>query len=488
MRNILLISASITLLTASLCISCSKETIDDSSQVNLPTDEEVVSVKVRSDIKEGDDFNVSKEQALIYAQSFKGREKVSSIDTYLYEGIPTLYVINFEKGWMVIPTDARIQTVLGESEEDSINVNEIDNDGIKAWLDLSAEYVFKVKNGLTEVDGTDNLKIWEDVSSAVQSNSNALRGPILPDPDWVRITIVSTNVETAANQDHLLQTKWGQSDPWYCSLPYDPHYYIEYNTIDAFLTGCVPTAVSQVLYYYHNETGYPNDFYYSVEGYISQDLENTFYKIGINRNPQSPVANSSRWNSMPLTSNDSGNFSYVSDLMMEVGYRMNATYSAGATIASMLLPSDVAPCGITSNSYYYTYETVRDNIVNRKPVLITATHSNHFSHAWVIDGCVDITTTTTTTSTYSRYQSGISYSSEAEFLSNEEVMAMYPDAYDGMTIVTNDSVYNKYLLMNWGCDGNYDTGHYAIIPSGNEWRGYTNTACIIYNISTSQLN
>ena len=470
-------------------ISCNKSYVEDA--ITLDNDE--VTSLVRSDIEpESEEFEVTQEMALMFVKSFKDKKKIISSDTYYYEGVPTLYIINFEIGWMAIPTDTRVQPILGESDVDSIYPDSIDNNGVQAWLDVSSEYVFRVKNGLTLNYNEEAVQLWEKIRDNMGESGELPRFYKPTNADWVRFTTVSTNTVNTANQQHLLQTKWGQDSLWNCTLPYDPNLYVDYNITCPFLTGCVPTAIAQVLYFFHNETGYPNDFYNNIDGYVSQYLGlwggSYKYKIGINRSPQTPVANSSRWINMPLTLNGNGNFSYVSDLMMEIGNRLNATYSITATSASLVSYTDVAPCGITANSYFYSYNTVRSNIVNRKPVLVTAFNGNGVGHSWVIDGCVDITTMTTTTSTYYRYQEGEMYDPGAVFLTDEEVLSVYPNAYDGMVIVTNNTVENKYLLMNFGYSGNHDDGHYSIQPSGSDWLGYTNTVSIIYNIVTGQLN
>ena len=468
--------------------SCAESLMEDT----FLCEEDDASLNVRSDIRtEEKEFEVTPEMAFLFASSFMDKHDIVSVETYGYGEIPCLYIINYERGWMVIPTDTRVQTVLGDSDVDDMCPESIDNDGVIAWLDVTAEYVYRVKKGYINVYDEKNIQLWEQIRNCIREGGDPVRFYKPTDADWVRYTTVSTNTVTAANQPHLLQTKWGQGDPWKISLPYDPVIYQNSNQERRFLTGCVPTAIAQILYYFHNETGYPNDFYYYLNGYVSQDLGYWsgyhHYKIDVNRSPQTPVSNSFRWSNMPLTSNGSGNFSYVSDLMMEIGDRIDATYSVNATSAQMISYTDAAPCGITANSSNYSYTTVRNNIVNRKPVIVTAFNDDG-GHTWVIDGCVDITTTTTTTSTYYRYQEGEMYDPGAVFLTDEEVLSLYPNAYDGMVIVSYNVVENKYLLMNWGWNGNYDDGHYSISPSGSDWQSFTNNIYTIYNIVTGQLN
>ena len=60
---------------------------------------------------------------------------------------------------------------------------------------------------------------------------------------------------------------------------------------------------------------------------------------------------------------------------------------------------------------------------------------NQGSHAWVIDGCYDKTITTTVTSHYCYYHPGYSYPPNATYLTESEVLSLYPNAYDGFSVV-----------------------------------------------------
>ena len=68
------------------------------------------------------------------------------------------------------------------------------------------------------------------------------------------------------------------------------------------------------------------------------------------------------------------------------------------------------------------------------------------------------------------------------------MQALYPDAYDGMSVVessTHDHI--RYLLMNYGWNGEDDDAHYGIV--GLDWSmGFNNSKRIFYNLSAGQLN
>ena len=461
-----------------LLISCNYSPIEYENLTN-----DILSLDVRSEAKgEISDFEVTKDMAEYYARSFEDRTELVSIEPYEYQGEICFYVVNFEKGWMVITADSRVQPILGESEDDNLYPKELKNPGVRVWMEDCADIIYHVKLfGLKDYD-KDSYALWQGIKKQVERNESKY----IPETEvaWVRYYHSTTTTQTNANVGHLLQTSWGQGTPWNCSLPIDPA--AQNGDTTRFVTGCVPTAVSQILYYFHNKTGYPNDLWHFIEPSISQVLTNGFYKLSLIKSNY--TTNSIRWANMPTTSYGSGGFGYVSDLMLDVGVRMDADYSAEATGVSLNFSSDLIPCGITCQRSLYDYSKIRANIVNYNPVIITA-ENNVNAHAWIIDGCFDRTITTIYYSTFYEYHEGYNYPSGCDFLTEEEVTSIYPNVYDGMTVV-DSSQYNttQYLLMNYGWDGSYDSGHYSILNYSTDWAiGLNYNKMIFYNISTSQL-
>lgn len=485
--------AFITLSVLSLCLSCAKE-----ESIEAPCEDNMEQqVRVRSDVKFKDNnFEVTKDMALLFANSLQDKTEIVDVDTYNYEGIPCLYIINYEQGWKVIPADSRVQPLLGESTSGSLDIESLDNPGVKLWLIGLAESIVKIKECGVEDYNTEITDMWKflrEMTQKERSISRQLRDTS-SEGGWIKITNTTTSANVVANVDHLLPTKWGQRYPWNISLPEDPN---AQGDIDPrFATGCVPTAVAQVLYYFHQQTGYPNDLWHSLS--VSNMSGNGPYTLSLDRSNH--VINSSRWNSMPLIAPtlspyldtdliDSTACGYVSDLMMDVGVRMGASYSKQMTGTPFFYSWDLNPCGITCSAGSYDYSTVRSNLLNGKPIIIDATSpSLGCSHVWVIDGCYDKTITTTVTSQYFYYRPGYSYPSNATYLTESEMLALYPNAYDGMSVVESTTQsYVKYLLMNYGWDGEYDSGYYNI--EGTNWaESFHNDKRIYYNLSAGQLN
>lgn len=454
-------------------------------------------ILVRSDIKLKDsDFDVTIDMALLFANSLQDKTKIVDIDTYNYQGIPCLYIINYEQGWVVIPSDSRVQPLLGESESGCLDIDSLDNPGVKIWLIDLAESIVNIKECGVEDYNPEYTDMWgflRELTQKERSISRQLRDSS-SEGGWVKITNTTTSTNVVANVDHLLPTKWGQRYPWNITVPVDPN---SQNAIDPrFPTGCVPTAVAQVLYYFHQHSGYPNDLWHNIS--VSNMSGNDPYSLTLTKSNH--VVNSSRWNNMPLITPtlspyldtdlvDSTAFGYVSDLMMDIGVRMGATYSMQGTGAALFFSWNLYPCGITSDAGSYNYSTVRSNLLNGQPVIITAESPTlNCSHAWVIDGCYDKTITTTVTSHYYHYYPGYSYPSNAVYLTESEMLALYPNAYDGMSVVESSShSYVRYLLMNYGWSGEDDNGHYSI-DGGNWSECFHNDKRIYYNLSAGQLN
>lgn len=250
--------------------SCKSNIIDDETLPSNP-----LSLEVRSDARpDAEEFNVTKDMAEYYAKSFTERPAIKSIQSYDYNGVTCLYIVNFEKGWMAIPADSRVQPILGESEKEKLNPDELNNPGVRIWLEDTADNIYHVKQyGLKEYN-KESLLLWNGFRKQITNNLSKSVQP--GEITWVKYSYSTTSTQTDANVGHLLQTSWGQGTPWNCSLPIDPA--AQNGDTTRFVTGCVPTAISQILYYYHNKNGYPSDFWHFIEPSVSQVLGNGFYK------------------------------------------------------------------------------------------------------------------------------------------------------------------------------------------------------------------
>lgn len=468
---------------AMVCLSSCESSYPE--EVLSPTKDNSPSFLTRSEAKgDGDKYEITAEMAQEYVRIIKGKSEIVSTEAYTYKGVTCFYIINFEKGWMAVSADSRAKSILGDSEVDNLDPETLENEGLKAWLETTANFIYHVKT-FGRPEGEINPKtvaFWNGIKKGLSSSSSKSLEPG-GDPTWVKIITVSTS-NVVDSVPHLIETKWGQSYPWNMNLPLDP-VILELGFESHFLTGCAPTAVSQVLYYFHSLTGYPSDLWHQITPTISQSLNGGKYKLSLSKSDYYQY--SPHWESMLKTQNGTGNASYVSDLIMDVGVRMNATYASAATSAPLYSYSNLSPCGFTSaNSSSYSYSTVKSNILDAKPVLVVAYNNQNSGHAWIIDGLVDRTFSTDSTIIYYAYQTGVLYPTGAIYLTDAEAHLECPNIYDGWSRHTHYSDSTKYLLMNYGWDGQNDNGCYSIDTSNSNWI-YSVSPLILYNLETGNL-
>ena len=255
------------------------------------------------------------------------------------------------------------------------------------------------------------------------------------------------------------------------------------------LTCCAAVASSQVLYYFNRKNGVPKDLWHSIS-ISSLNSDNTVTLSKSNYN-----SNSSRWGAMPLSSSGS-HTDYVSYLMLDIGERISVHYDpyfSYVVAGSNYTIPNLSGCGIVSSYSSYSFGTVESDLLNQKPVIVSATTSSGGGHIWVIDGCKDYSKHYYTITTYYCIHPDeiINYSNIAARYTYDEMMSLFPNAYNGMTEVHVTDDIHQSLHMNWGYDGSSD-GYYNMINT-NDWYCSFNSSNFLYNrninysISTTQM-
>lgn len=209
--------------------------------------------------------------------------RLDEVDVSQYDG--KLFVFNTASGgFVVVSANDIAYPILGYSDENSLKSENIPSN-VKAWLDLYAnEIQMAVDSGV--VQSEDVMKAW----SNIESYSNAA-------------VIVSP----------LILTRWNQS-PYYNDLcPMDNA------KNERTVTGCVATAMAQVLKYWEYPiNGNGSHSYTHTHGQQSADFANTTYD----------------WSNMPLellsTSSDTEKAA-VSQLMYHCGVSVEMDYGVAST-------------------------------------------------------------------------------------------------------------------------------------------------------------
>lgn len=172
---------------------------------------------------------------------------------------------------------------------------------------------------------------------------------------------------------------------------------------------------------------------------------------------------------MKLSTNDTSNerkSSFVSDLMVDVGNRVQMQYYAdgsgsGATFQAAY--NALSDYDLQATTGSFQENAVVNSLQDDRPLFICGTDPSRIGHAWVLDGFIHYTYTTV-----NNYIWWIGYdgTSGGEGKTQEEAIeaaeaAGYDKPEDSM--ITTEIVTNGFFKgyhMNWGWDGNHD-GYYT---------------------------
>lgn len=442
-------------------------------------------------------YNVTQQMAVDFISSNQDNPPIISVEPYEIDGITCFFIINFDKGFKIVAADKRVQPVLAESNTDLLYPHKTINKGVSIWLEDTADRIRILKENNPNT-GEDYSDLWAPFSESnlkkkITNGNNNRRYD--NDSIWVLIyTTSSSYTSFSVNSGPIVSTKWGQGSPWNNKMP----------TIlgDHCPSGCLPVAVAQVLYYFNSSISTPDDLWHNVS-IQSTSTCSTHGGLLVSLNKSNHTTNSNRWYDMPLNKYGN-NTDYVSNLMLDLGERLNihyytygsgGFYNLGGTIPNLSL------CGITCYTSPYSFNNVKFDIIDNKPLMIGAGTNTYDlgGHIWVIDGCREYTLKYTTIGTYYCIHPNNlnNYPINSGVLTYDEMMALYPDANGGSYQVSETYYFDnqKSIHMNWGydgtCDGWYnmlDTNDWIYTNSNGASSNYLYNRILYSNISTTQLN
>ena len=267
-----------------------------------------------------------------------------------------LYIFNINNngGYVIVSNDDQTTPILGFSDSGSIDPDNMPSN-MRAWLQGYAdEIAWLQKNGITTTPATNKAR-----RRASAHSTNAI--------------------------EPMISTKWGQDEPYnyYCPMV-DQGYKI--------VTGCVATAMAQVMYYTERKAG--------------NNTTTTTAAIPAytwNKNSWGPIPQDSplNWSAMQTTytgeeEKTDASAQAVATLMKYCGYSVRMNYGSNASSAYLI---DVGSAlksyfGYEStvthySRYKYTYSSWVDMIYNElsqgRPVLY-AGQAVDGGHAFVCDG------------------------------------------------------------------------------------------------------
>lgn len=454
-----------TLLVASALFSCTQTNLEIGQGLE-PIGEENMSMTraiagtntdlLRDSIYQA--FFVPYQDAQIYAAIHCRGNNAKEFDTIvpLTDGIDTLmYLIQYKEGWDVIAADKRGPLVVAMSEEGRF----ISNDTLSvffAYLEGQKLYLKSMRDVADYNPESDVYIFWSMLHP--QNNSNTRL--IGDEGHW---ELYDTEIETITRESgHMIQTKWGQNQPWDTFVPYNSK-----KTNEKCAVGCVAVAGAQMLYYLHHKLGYPQTMYTSG-GCVG-------YNDGYSASFSNPTADA--WNNMALTKNDglTARKEQAALLMAYVGTAVNMDYGESSSAETKDLKDLFDDWGISSTFGDYNSTVAWNSLQNNMPVIVKArTLTDKFpynaGHAWIMDGWKTITT-------YYTYYYGWVPTPQPNSNVGPVPIQPAPNPDDSFiyteTQTQISATQTKMVLMNWGWDGAWDNIYFAL---DGAWSPYSDVS------------
>ncbi|MCQ2288190.1 MAG: C10 family peptidase [Muribaculaceae bacterium] len=257
---------------------------------------------------------------------------------------PAYYVFNAPGAFVVIAGDDRMPAVLGYSDSGRFDPNTMP-DGLKELLECYAAQAAMLASNSASLEP--------------QASGSVARTPIAP----------------------LLKSRWNQSEPYNLKCP-------TYNTSGSLCaTGCVATAMAQVMNYYQ----WPKHITYNIPAYTSQSLNKDMPELEAGAWPD--------WNKIKniYSASERGDEAdAVSTLMLYVGQSLEMDYGPESGASTMTAASaladyfDYAPTARYVDRENYTTEgwsqLLYDELAAGRPILYRGNAFTGGGHAFVCDG------------------------------------------------------------------------------------------------------
>ena len=415
---------------------------------------------------------------------------VVHVKEYVENGALLCYIVQFDDGWVVICSDKRLSPIIARSEKGVFLIDE-QSPEFCYWSN-TFEIIKHVRTKSEVLDST-IVRYWEKILNPNQqfyeykdSKFDEVETKSYQNTFWVLqyVDALPSLRFLRYNVEHLMNTRWGQRAPWDVYAPYALDISNLFSGYNRCPTGCTPVAMSQVLYYWNRKTGVPSEYVARHHtGYV--DLLGHLDVTSSEPIPQY------YWDHMAIDSTaTSFSCSAVSRLMIDVGYRVEATYSPNGT-GAWVSPEVFNDYGLNCDvlpSYLFSYTLIKLNVLDGLPVVMTG-WNNDSGHTWVVDGYQEHLISERNlyrwrkTSTPDWSNNDIVYT-EAQ-VSNLGFGDDYPE--EGKEIVKGiTSVEYTAFMINWCWDGDNINTEYQLDYFENSWETYNQSPSIYYDIYAMQ--
>ncbi|MXV37822.1 hypothetical protein GO491_03885 [Flavobacteriaceae bacterium Ap0902] len=276
--------------------------------------------------------------------TIKNQKKIKSILEVPDKDKKTAYfIINYEGGgFIILAGDKRSEPVLAFSETNKFDLeSDYFPTGFVSWLYSSKENIEKIREKNEKINPQTERQ-WDNLQ---KGGADVISYRIIEpeEPDCTPYTV---------QKGPFLQTTWGQGCGYNSQTPS-----MSCGPCGYAWTGCVATAMAQVMKYHQYPTSYS-------------------------------------WSSMP----NSYGTSTTSILMRDIGDAVNMNYEcdgSGADTQDEVASSFKNDFGFSSASYSgYNYQTVKNELSYNRPVILKGGRKSGWwifaqykdGHAWVCDG------------------------------------------------------------------------------------------------------
>lgn len=399
---------------------------------------------------ESEDYSVGEfdlKNLIRFKELERANRKVLEIIPIEWEGVPCMYVLQYDRGFEVFSSDKRSPFPLVVSRDGTFPRERTDEDSFLGHLDMMAEQIWFLKEGMIG-DPSDpetvelinsSLDFWRMVNADeefLRQNGKRIGKRIPPDTSlfipeghWELIG-VSTSEEVYDSIPHLTQTRWHQWNPYndYCPIDRDSTH-THYRKCPA---GCVAIAGAQMLYYLHFKEGKPTSS--PTTGYCT----GTVYEGDVNQHFDND--SSITW---ALMSAPSSTGYYEALLVGDVGDKldMNYGYYKSGAYTSDLVEDVFEPYGWESTYVdHYDADIIVSSLLSGYPVVCAGRRlqlgePGKVGHAFLVDGYKR--SRTKTISTYDWVYDNLNYP------------GFYPYIPPRLS-VSYGTPYITHYKMNWG--------------------------------------
>jgi hypothetical protein len=277
---------------------------------------------------------------------------IASVNTAKVHGVPAVYIVNFaqNQGYVLVAAEHRMSPVLAFNDQGSFTEEDAKAPGVRAWFEQNKQTIAQLRQQAKPA--TPEIKA-----------------------QWERAVSLSRSARTAALEyvPALTYTKWGQGCYYNAQTPLR-------NTpqCERAYTGCVATAVAQVLKYYYGDIW--------REGY--EQAKNT------------ALGQKYDWLGMQnkLTENEPSTLKGIALLMKDIGADVNMYYTDKGSFSSAryyAYPRFKDTYGFDANTLRFVdyssdpaavSQTITSELDQKHLSVLVGYNDEGAGHVWVCDG------------------------------------------------------------------------------------------------------